>query len=1095
MRCSLQNASASTGPASAPDSESTAACAVPAGTGLRQALLSSSALLALLAGPAVATEYFVRNDASLRSAISSATHGDTITFTEGITLESNLPIIRQDVLINGQGNTLSGNHQYRGLFVESASIALKDLRIEHALAQGGHGGAGNGGGGGGGGAGMGGALFIASDAQVLATNVYMTANRAFGGEGGIPYSASGLGSAGGGGGYLPANANGEDGSGSYSGYGRAGGGDGYVTLRGGNGSFGGGGGGSYRNTGGNGGYGGGAGAGRDGSSAGQPGWGGGKGNPWDGLGGGFPDYQGGYGASMGGAIFVQSGGKLTVAGNSNISGNNVDSTRAFDGFGESLFLHGSGTLTFMPGAGETQTVGGILDEGGPQNGFAEGDRLAGSWTLVKKGPGTLVIAGTGTAVFGIVPVYFGGAHSGGTIIEDGIVRVKSFLDGNIVNNGRLYFENPDLNGMTFWSARGDISGTGAVIIDMPGKPGTITFGGTNTYTGGTKIYNGTLRGNTRSLQGTIQNEDNLVFAQDFDGTFAGTMFGPGKLVKDGIGRVSLTGSNSVGGGTTIKGGTLAVNGPLTSNVIIESKGTLAGAGNVVGNIDNQGGTIAPGNSIGQISVNGNLTLTAGTLEMEINPDGRSDRISVVGAGNRLQINAGTLAIVPEAGIYTPGTRYTLITNEDGGEVRFDAVTGGPGFLKPALSIDRHNLHVSLILPANAFSPAAWTYNQKAVAAELDAIAATGNLGGLVTAVANVPVAQGGQAFAALSGEVHASSGTVSYDQARQVQTSILSRLREPSPGLSTLPALAQGDYGAAYAADLPGRSPRPAEIAVAPVLRNHALWGEGFGSWGRIGTDGNAAGLKTSTGGFLLGADTPVGDAFRIGLAGGFARSSFDVTGRLSSGTNESIFGAIYGSGQWGPVSLRLGAAYAWHDIDTSRTVLLPGLSDRLTASYDGSTLQAFGELGYRFGLGRTALEPFIGASIMRLHSNAFRERGGIAALGGAGQDQDLATTTLGLRAEMQLFADLPLTLKGMIGWQHAYGDVRPERLMAFAGGTSAFAVAGLPIDRNALVAEAKLDWQASADLNLGIAYRGQIGSRAQNHAFTGNLTWRFATH
>lgn len=1092
MRCSLQNASASTRPASAPDGESSSACVGPACGRLRQALLSSSALLALLAGPAVATEYFVGTDAALRSAISSARHGDNIIFTGSITLESNLPIIRQDVLINGQGNTLLGDNKYRGLFVETASIGLKDLRIEQTLAQGGQGGAGNGGGGGGGGAGMGGALFIASDAQVLATNVYMTANRARGGLGGIPYATSGLGSAGGGGGYLPANADGENGSGSYSGSGRAGGGDGYVTLRGGDGSFGGGGGGSYRNTGGTGGYGGGGGAGRNLFSAGQPGWGGGGGNPWEGLGG--PAYRGGWGASMGGAVFIQSGGKLTVAGNGNISGNYTDSLHAL-GFGESLFLHGSGTLTFMPGAGETQTVGGILDEGGPEDGFAEGDRLSGSWTLVKKGPGTLVIEGLGNSLFGIAPVYVGGDHSGGTIIEDGIVRVRSLLNGNIVNNGRLYFENPDSSGMTTWSARGDISGTGTVIIDMPGKPGTIIFGGTNTYTGGTLIYNGTLRGNTRSLQGSIQNEDNLVFRQDFDGTYAGRMFGPGRLFKEGTGRVSLTGNNSVGGGTTIREGTLAVNGPLTSNVVIESQGTLAGAGNVVGDIDNRGGTIAPGNSIGQITVNGNLTLTAGTLEMEINPDGRSDRISVVGAGNWLQINAGTLAIVPEAGVYAPGTRYTLITNEDGGEVRFDAVTGGPGFLKPALSIDRHNLHVSLILPANAFSPAAWTYNQKAVAAELDAIAASGNPGGLVTAVANVPVQQGGQAFAALSGEVHASVGTVSYDQARQVQTSILSRLREPAPGLSTLPALAQGDYGAGYAADLPGRSPRPAEIAVAPALRNHSLWGEGFGSWGRIGTDGNAAGLKTSTGGFVLGADTLVGDAFRIGLAGGFARSSFDVTGRLSSGTNESIFGAIYGSGQWGPVSLRLGAAYAWHDIDTSRTVLLPGLSDRLTASYDGSTLQAFGELGYRFGLGRTALEPFIGASIMRLHSNAFRERGGIAALGGAGQDQDLATTTLGLRAEMQLFADLPLTLKGMIGWQHAYGDVRPERLMAFAGGTSAFAVAGLPIDRNALVAEAKLDWQASADLNLGIAYRGQIGSRAQNHAITGNLIWRFATH
>jgi fibronectin-binding autotransporter adhesin len=65
---------------------------------------------------------------------------------------------------------------------------------------------------------------------------------------------------------------------------------------------------------------------------------------------------------------------------------------------------------------------------------------------------------------------------------------------------------------------------------------------------------------------------------------------------------------------------------------------------------------------------------------------------------------------------------------------------------------------------------------------------------------------------------------------------------------------------------------------------------------------------------------------------------------------------------------------------------------------------------------------------------------------------------------------------------------------MAFAGGTSPFSVAGVPVDRNALVAEAGLDWQASQDLSLGVAYRGQIGTRAQDHALTGNLTWRFET-
>ena len=169
---------------------------------------------------------------------------------------------------------------------------------------------------------------------------------------------------------------------------------------------------------------------------------------------------------------------------------------------------------------------------------------------------------------------------------------------------------------------------------------------------------------------------------------------------------------------------------------------------------------------------------------------------------------------------------------------------------------------------------------------------------------------------------------------------------------------------------------------------------EGFGSWGRTRSDGNAASMETSTGGFVIGADTPLGDAFRVGLAGGFARTSFDVSGRLSSGSNESVFGAVYGSGSWG----RSPSGSAPRMPGTTSTRAAPCCSRALATSRRPPTMvrtmHAFGEVGYRFGLGRASLEPFVGASILRLHTDAFQEGGGAFALTGYGRDQDLATTT-----------------------------------------------------------------------------------------------------
>jgi uncharacterized protein with beta-barrel porin domain len=51
---------------------------------------------------------------------------------------------------------------------------------------------------------------------------------------------------------------------------------------------------------------------------------------------------------------------------------------------------------------------------------------------------------------------------------------------------------------------------------------------------------------------------------------------------------------------------------------------------------------------------------------------------------------------------------------------------------------------------------------------------------------------------------------------------------------------------------------------------------------------------------------------------------------------------------------------------------------------------------------------------------------------------------------------------------------------------------AGLPLDREALVAEAGLAVTLTPATTLGLSYTGQIGPRAQDHAAKGSLTYRF---
>ena len=142
--------------------------------------LAAGTLVAAL--PASAAVVNVANEGQLRNAIANAHNGDVINVTANITLSANLPLVKSNVTINGGNFTLSGNNLYRGLYVKSGTVAINDLKIVNANAQGGNGG--KGGGGGGGGAGLGGALYVANGANVTVSNVSLQNNLARGGNGG-----------------------------------------------------------------------------------------------------------------------------------------------------------------------------------------------------------------------------------------------------------------------------------------------------------------------------------------------------------------------------------------------------------------------------------------------------------------------------------------------------------------------------------------------------------------------------------------------------------------------------------------------------------------------------------------------------------------------------------------------------------------------------------------------------------------------------------------------------------------------------------------------------------------------------------------------
>ncbi|WP_307282427.1 autotransporter outer membrane beta-barrel domain-containing protein [Phyllobacterium ifriqiyense] len=83
------------------------------------------------------------------------------------------------------------------------------------------------------------------------------------------------------------------------------------------------------------------------------------------------------------------------------------------------------------------------------------------------------------------------------------------------------------------------------------------------------------------------------------------------------------------------------------------------------------------------------------------------------------------------------------------------------------------------------------------------------------------------------------------------------------------------------------------------------------------------------------------------------------------------------------------------------------------------------------------------------------------------------------------------LTAHGMVGWNHAMGDVTVTGQHAFAGGGN-FAIQGLPIAKDALNVEAGIDIDIGKSTRLGIKYTGQFSQQSRDNAVKANLSLRF---
>ena len=696
-------------------------------------------------------------------------------------------------------------------------------------------------------------------------------------------------------------------------------------------------------------------------------------------------------------------------------------------------------------------------------------------------------------------IYYWGS-SGGSVI----------IDGTVANTG--YAEALRLESTGPWSVF--IGETGVLSTTLSSSWPTLatwdstdsvtiagTIDHTSPYVAAINLHGGDDRlelWSTYAITGYVTGgwgTDTLALGGPTDGTFDVSAIGSfaqfrdfEKYEKAGTGTWMLTGTSTALGTWDVNAGALMIaNGAdvSTMDFVVNSGGKLGGAGRMGGVVVNDGGVFAPyRNDHLNTHVSGDMTFEPGSV-FEARAENDAIAGSRVTIGGTLTINGGEVAYLGNYAL--PGSFYIISAASIVGQ--FDGVRNDFAFLDAALSYETYwgteLVVVNLTRNANWFGRDASTPNQRAAAIALGQQHNGDTAYDATVGLPDDPAAVNA-ALDSFTGEIAASTTSAMIASAQYTDAIVAGRLRGVFGGAAS-PGMATASYGApSYLGHAPASSKDRSVAAPSGATQS---WAQGIGSWSRSDGDGNAASITQRTGGLLLGGDAQF-DIWRLGVYGGYSRSAFNVSGRSSSGDSDSYHAGAYAGTVWSNIAVRTGFGYTWHDIEAERRVVVGGLTETLSADYDAGMAQAFAEFGYGFTGARIAFEPFVNLAHVRYRANDYTETGGGSALSVAASTVATSFTTLGLRASRAVSE--ATTLRGSVGWRHAYGDITPSVSQSFASGGPSFVISGTPVARDVAVIDAGFDTMVSDSAQLGFNYNGQYGDSAAAHTVNGTLLWRF---
>lgn len=547
--------------------------------------------------------------------------------------------------------------------------------------------------------------------------------------------------------------------------------------------------------------------------------------------------------------------------------------------------------------------------------------------------------------------------------------------------------------------------------------------------------------------------------------------GEGHFIKDGSGVLELTGNNSFSGTTTVMEGGLIINGYHGNSLVdVQENGILSGTGTIGALIAEKGAVVAPGNSIGTLTVKGDMTFDEGSFYlMQSSLDQGNDLIQSDGSA---QINNADLIIsLSEQGNLLQydnvnsilNQKMTILTAQKGVNGEFSQLEPYSLFLDTPLSYTANSVILNFKRNNVLFADIALTGNERSVAAAIDSMA-TGNpiYESMLMLNSKDDVRE---IYHQLSGQIYADITSAIINDSYYLRDTLNQRLLH-SNGSSAV-----------------------TDIKVNP----NGAWVKVHGAWGNASGNSNATGYRTANYGVLLGIDSVSDSGWQGGVATGYTQMTVDG-GYGSSAEGRKYDIGLYGSKSFDNLMIRSGATYSLYNIDTKRPIQYDSQQDRLTGSYSVNVSQVFVEMGQKIAFNNMNIEPFANLAYVNVQSDNINEHGGAASLYANKQSADAKVSILGLRMDTQLpiGQTLNLNLHNELGWQHQLDNINRDMSLAFKGSNQDFTVNSVPASRDSAVIKVGADLLINQNTKLYLDYSGNLSSNYQDNSVALGFKWQF---